>query len=89
MSLRALAAAIGVSPSHLSRGARGAADKTLRPQLIDAAAGVLDVPPSYFAEVREHAVIEAVKQDGALRDRIFQELGETAEHPAGGADVLG
>lgn len=74
MSLRSLAVAIGVSPSHLSRGVRGAAEKSLRSELVSAAADALGLPPEHFPEVREAAVIDAVRRDAELRDRVFRGL---------------
>jgi transcriptional regulator with XRE-family HTH domain len=74
LSQRKLAQLIDLNPSHLSRVLRGA-DRT-RPSidLIQRVADALGVPRAYFAEVREAAVIEKLRSDPELRDRLYDRL---------------
>jgi len=74
LSQRKLAQMIDLNPSHLSRALRGA-DRT-RPStdLIRRIAGALDLPPGYFPELREAAVVERIKSDAELRDRLYKQL---------------
>jgi transcriptional regulator with XRE-family HTH domain len=71
MSQRALAAQVGVSPSHLSRVLRRADYKTPGVTLMTRIAESLDLPNDYFIELRESAVIERVKRDPAFRERVY------------------
>jgi transcriptional regulator with XRE-family HTH domain len=76
MSQRALAELVGVEQSHLSRLARGV-DSQKRPSLdlsrkITAALGL---PADYFREVREAAVIERLRTDSHLLNRLYRGLG--------------
>ena len=71
LSLRALAEAAEVSPSHISRVLRGADYKSPGPRLVRAVSAALGLPEDYFPEVREAEVIARVKSDGALRDEIY------------------
>jgi len=75
LSQRRLAQMIDLNPSHLSRVLRGA-DRT-RPSvdLIRRIAEALDLPAGYFPELREAAVIERLKADAALRDKLYTQLG--------------
>jgi hypothetical protein len=36
---------------------------------------VLNLPPGYFPEVREAAVVERLRADPELRDKLYQQLG--------------
>jgi transcriptional regulator with XRE-family HTH domain len=74
LSQRKLAQLIDLNPSHLSRVLRGA-DKT-RPSidLIRRIAKALHLPPGYFPELREASVIERLKADPGLRDRLYRKL---------------
>jgi transcriptional regulator with XRE-family HTH domain len=73
LSQRKLAQLIDLNPSHLSRVLRGA-DKT-RPSedLIVRVAHALGLPPGYFPEVREAAVIKRLREDSELRDKLYNE----------------
>jgi len=75
LSINRLAKEIGVSQSHLWRLVHGKAPVP-RPRvpLIERVARALAVPPSYFAESREHLVLEAVKNDPTLRDELYDQL---------------
>jgi transcriptional regulator with XRE-family HTH domain len=74
LSQRKLAQLIDLNPSHLSRVLRSA-DRT-RPstELIRRIARALDLPPGYFPELREAAVIERLKLDARLRDELYDQL---------------
>jgi transcriptional regulator with XRE-family HTH domain len=74
MSLRGLASEIAISDSHLSRVVRKADYKTASPDLTRRVAVALGLPPDYFPEFREARVVERVKRDAALRNRLYDEL---------------
>jgi transcriptional regulator with XRE-family HTH domain len=74
LSQRKLAQMIDLNPSHLSRVLRGADQTRASTELIKRIAQALDLPPAYFPELREIAVIERLKADAALRDRLYEEL---------------
>jgi transcriptional regulator with XRE-family HTH domain len=74
MSLRALAREVGVSDSHLSRVRRHAQYKTASPALMRRIAVALDLPEDYWAEVREAYVIERIKADQDLRNKLYSRL---------------
>ena len=74
LSQRALARSIGVNQSHISRVL--AENPKLPPskQLCAQIAGALGLPTDYFVEYREAEVIEAIRRDTALRERIYRGL---------------
>jgi transcriptional regulator with XRE-family HTH domain len=74
MSLRALARAVGVSDAHLSRILRRVSYKTVSPELARRVAVTLGLAEGYFVEDREGYVIDRIKADPALRDRLYSEL---------------
>lgn len=77
MSVRALAKAIGVDQSYLSRILGTGDPKQERRASAEVAALIaeaLGLPEDYFPEYREATVIEAVRSDGRLRDRICDAL---------------
>lgn len=84
ISLRALARAVDVSDAHLSRLLRGVGYRT-RPSadLAQRVAEALDLPGDYFLEYREAAIVEAIRRDPALRERLYGQLIEPVE---GGSD---
>lgn len=71
MSLRALARELDVEPSHLSRSLRNAEYKTFSPQLIRRIGEVFGLPPGFFPEEREAFVVERIRADPTLRDRLY------------------
>lgn len=73
LSLRALAERVGVSHAHLSRAVRGANGKVVGGDLARRVAVALDLPGDYFPEYREDVVVELVRADASLRDRIYQQ----------------
>ena len=74
LSLRSLAARLGLDHGFLSRAVRGADGKVLTLELVRRIAAELSMPPDYFVEVREALVIEKVRSDGELRDRLYGDL---------------
>lgn len=74
MSIRALAREVGVTDAHLSRVLRRVAYKTASADLARRVALALDLPPDYFPEYREGVVIERIKKDSGLRDRLYVQL---------------
>ncbi|HEU4686956.1 MAG TPA: helix-turn-helix transcriptional regulator [Vicinamibacterales bacterium] len=73
-SLRAFAAEVGVSQGHLSRALRGADYRSVSGELAGRIAVTLELPRDYFPEYRQAIVIEAVRSDPALRDRLYGRL---------------
>ena len=71
---RQLAEAIGVDPAHLSRVIRRLAGRRPSADLVERAASVLGLPRDYFPEYREQRVIDAVRRDPVLRDRLYRGL---------------
>lgn len=77
MSVRALAAAIEVDQSYLSRilGARDPKqERRASAEVAALIAEKLGLPKDYFPEYREAKAIEAVRADSRLRDRIYDGL---------------
>jgi transcriptional regulator with XRE-family HTH domain len=74
ISVRALAATIGISDSHLSRVMRRADYKTPSPELTKRIALALGLSPDYFLEFREAYVIEQIKSDPKLRNDLYRRL---------------
>jgi transcriptional regulator with XRE-family HTH domain len=83
VSLRALADAVGVNQSYLSRilgsndpdAARGASAK-----LAAAVAEYFDLPQDYFGEYRQAIVQDAIAADPKLRDRVYDSLKRKSRH---------
>lgn len=80
LSQRKLAQMIDLNPSHLSRVLRGADQTRPSTDLIRRIGQALNLPSGYFAELREAAVVERIKRDPKLRDRLYKRL-QTA-HPS-------
>jgi transcriptional regulator with XRE-family HTH domain len=74
MSVRGLAAEIGISDSHLSRVLRRADYKTPSPDLTRRVALSLGLPPDYFREFREAYVVEQIKSDSRLLNDLYVRL---------------
>jgi len=73
-SVQSFALAIGVSQSHLSRVLRQVDYKTPSLSLMTKACEALGLPPDYFPDAREAAVIAAIKADPDLRDRLYDSI---------------
>jgi transcriptional regulator with XRE-family HTH domain len=76
ISQRQLARGIGISQSHLSRVISG--ETKVSTQLAGEITVELDLPKSYFREVREGAVIAAIVDDVKLLDALYDALPPTA-----------
>ena len=74
MSLRALARAVDVDPTHLSRVLRRARYKTPSADLARRVARAFDLPDDYFPDYREAFVIEHIRKDASLRDELYGQL---------------
>lgn len=72
VSFRKFAAAVGVPQPYLSRTMSG--ERPPSTKLLANAAAELGLPHDYFVEYRARVVIEAVRTDGRLRDRVYDEL---------------
>src|SRR4051794_23092477 len=70
---RQLADAAQVDPAHICRLLRGARTR-VTPDLAERVAQALDVAPELFGEYREWQVLQAVRTDPGLRDRLHEEL---------------
>lgn len=74
MSIRALAREAGVTNAHLSRVLRHANYKAPSVELARRVSAALGLPPDYFPEFREGTVVDAIRSNPALRDRLFNRL---------------
>lgn len=74
LSTRKFAEILGVNPSHLSRVLRHVDYKTPSLSLMARAAEALGLPPDYFPDVRQAAVMSAIEADSDLRDRIYDRI---------------
>jgi transcriptional regulator with XRE-family HTH domain len=70
-SQRDLSFAVGVDPAHICRLLRRGSKVRATPELLARIAHALDVPPEYFPEYREWRVVEAVRTDPSLRERLY------------------
>jgi transcriptional regulator with XRE-family HTH domain len=77
-SQRDLARAAGVDPAYISRALRRGRRDGVAPELAARVAHALELPDDYFPECRERQVIEAVRSDPALRDRLHRRLARQA-----------
>lgn len=74
LSIRALSRDAGVDPAHLSRVLRKAGGKTPSADLVSRVSAALDLRADYFPESREAEVVERIRTDPRLRDRIYDSL---------------
>jgi transcriptional regulator with XRE-family HTH domain len=72
LSLRGLAATVGVDPTFLSRAVRGTRSKRLNADLLVSVARALELPPDYFVEFRELVAIYEIKANPKIRDQVFE-----------------
>jgi transcriptional regulator with XRE-family HTH domain len=73
-SMRRLAAEAGVERAYLWKVIRRRGYKSPSLRMARAVAVALGLPPDYFPEYRERTVIERVKRDPRIRDRVFDSL---------------
>jgi transcriptional regulator with XRE-family HTH domain len=78
MSQQALADLVGVSQSHLSRVLRQVDYKTPSRELLRKVALAFELPEDYFPEYREMVVLEAIRADPELRDRLYRRVRASA-----------
>ena len=74
LSLRSLGERVGVTGAHLSRVVRRADYKTVSPELAGRVARALGLPIDYFPEYREGYIIERIRSDRRLRDRLYDQM---------------
>ena len=70
-SQRDLSAAVGVDPAHISRLLKPGSRLRATPELLARIARACDVGPEFFAEYREWCVLEAVRGNPSLRERLY------------------
>jgi transcriptional regulator with XRE-family HTH domain len=77
LTLSGVASRAGVHRAHLWRIVHGEDRnrKPASPELCRRIAQVLDLPEDYFPEAREDAVMNAMRENPDLRDRIYDSLG--------------
>ena len=73
-SVRGLAAKAGISQPHLWRILRRVPGGNPSPAAVIKISRALGLPDDYFPEAREGLVIEAIKADPALRERVYRQL---------------
>jgi transcriptional regulator with XRE-family HTH domain len=81
MSVRALAALVGVNQSHLSRVLRRADYQTPSGELAERVAVALKLPHDYFPEYRAAFVVDLVRSDASVRERLYRQLTRQAQRP--------
>jgi transcriptional regulator with XRE-family HTH domain len=75
LSVSEVARRSGVSQSHVSRLLRRTDyKKSPSASLARAVAEAFGLPPDYFSEYREAAVIDEIKKNHRLRDTLYDEL---------------
>ena len=65
---------IGVSQSHLWRVIRRANKKTISGELAERIAVALGLPSDWFPETREARLIQRLRSDSELCDRLYDEF---------------
>jgi transcriptional regulator with XRE-family HTH domain len=78
LSTNRLAGMVRVSQSHLSRVLTGARRKTVGGELAARIAIALELPEDWFPETRQQRLMERLKADAELRDRLYDEMLKTA-----------
>ena len=71
---KGVAIEVGIDPSFFSKALRQKDYKRLNADWIAGISEMADLPRDYFPEVREAAVVDAIRSDPKLRDRLFDEL---------------
>ncbi len=70
-SQRDLSAAVSVDPAHISRLLKRGTRLRATPELLARVARAFDLDPEFFAEYREWCVLEAVRRNPSLRERLY------------------
>jgi plasmid maintenance system antidote protein VapI len=70
-SQRDLSAVVGVDPAHISRLLKRGSRLRATPQLMVRVARAFEVEPEHFVEFREWCVLEAVRRNPPLRERLY------------------
>ena len=70
LSVRAVARALHIDQSYLSRVVTG--DVPVSGSVAGRVAEVLGLPVDFFPEYREWRLVEAIRADPELRDRLFE-----------------
>jgi transcriptional regulator with XRE-family HTH domain len=74
LSINRLAQLVGVSQSHLSRAVRRADRKSVSGELAERIAIAMELPADWFPETRLERVLQRVRSDPVLCDRLYDEL---------------
>ena len=74
LSMNRLARLVGVSQSHLSRAVRSADRKSVSGELAERIAKAMELPDDWFPETRRERVLERVRSDPALWERLYDDL---------------
>ena len=74
MNVRQLADKVGVSRSHLYRVVGRSDYKSASPALTAKVADALGLPPDYFIELRQGYLIDRIKSDPAVCNRLYAQL---------------
>ena len=74
LSTTALASMIGVNQSHLWRVIRRADKKTVSGELAERIAVALGLPADWFPETRQARLVQRLRADAQLCDRLYDEL---------------
>jgi transcriptional regulator with XRE-family HTH domain len=72
LSYRQFAKEIDFEQAYLSRTING--ERSPSKKFLEAVSRALSLPDDYFPEYRQHVVIEAIKKDARLRDKIYDSL---------------
>jgi transcriptional regulator with XRE-family HTH domain len=83
MTLRELARITKSSSGYLSRMNRGLDDKRVSGEFAGRVAVALGLPRDYFVEYREAVVLDAIRKDGRLRERLYRSLSKASQHSDG------
>lgn len=70
-SQRELSAVVGVDPAHISRLLKRRSRLRATPQLMSRVARAFELDPEFFVEYREWCVLEAMRSNPSLRERLY------------------
>ena len=74
VSVRELAALVGVDATFMSKAIRGQGGKVASTALIGKVARALDLPEDYFVELRVDRVLKAMEAHPRLREDLYREV---------------